>query len=323
VHSEQSWVIIASKGSADPLLVTVRPAIGAAAHQPSLAGRQLHGARARSRPMRAAALLVLLILPAAGLTVRQQGEGERVDITAVTMPAQVLVGRTFYADVTVHNAQPTPQALLLFTVLYDGPLPGSVPCDGARANQRISRFEKSVQLQPAETATVRGEASFWGHVVNASLAGEGDYEACVWARMARCPEGTIEACLLDHEPRPLRVRAVNAPPRVTLRAEPDGGSVGTEFQFTASATDADGDPVAFTWDFGDGVLGEGARVAHRYARPGTYGVTLHATDGVETTQERLTLSVRGAAQSANAPGVGGWVALAVIAAAARAWRARH
>ena len=43
--------------------------------------------------------------------------------------------------------------------------------------------------------------------------------------------------------------------------------------------DADGDPLTYAWDFGDGKTGTGAIVTHTYATGGTYPVVLSVDDG--------------------------------------------
>ncbi|WP_421724758.1 PKD domain-containing protein [Bauldia sp.] len=46
----------------------------------------------------------------------------------------------------------------------------------------------------------------------------------------------------------------------------------------AASTDPDGALVTYAWDFGDGNTATGATVAHRYAEPATYTVTLRVRD---------------------------------------------
>lgn len=57
-------------------------------------------------------------------------------------------------------------------------------------------------------------------------------------------------------------------------------------EFNASGTsDADGDPLVFTWDFGDGsALADGPVVSHTFGEPGLYQVRLRVFDGFETVE---------------------------------------
>ncbi|HKZ63990.1 MAG TPA: PKD domain-containing protein [Thermoplasmata archaeon] len=83
----------------------------------------------------------------------------------------------------------------------------------------------------------------------------------------------------------LSVSVGNRPPTAVLAVTPDAGDVGTVFTFDGSASTDDGTIVAFAWDFGDGTAGSGVVVTHRYARNGTFAVTLTVTDdgGLEGT----------------------------------------
>ena len=57
--------------------------------------------------------------------------------------------------------------------------------------------------------------------------------------------------------------------------------------------DADGDPLTFRWDFGDGMTGVGAKVLHIYAEGGTYPVVLVVDDGkaLSNSTSRATLQL--------------------------------
>jgi PKD repeat protein len=47
---------------------------------------------------------------------------------------------------------------------------------------------------------------------------------------------------------------------------------------SSGSTDPDGNPLTFSWDFGDGVRAYGERITHTFLEPGTYVVNLVATD---------------------------------------------
>ena len=49
--------------------------------------------------------------------------------------------------------------------------------------------------------------------------------------------------------------------------------------FTAQATDPDGNPLTYTWDFGDNTTGTGASVSHAYTMSGKYIALLTVDDG--------------------------------------------
>jgi PKD repeat protein len=79
--------------------------------------------------------------------------------------------------------------------------------------------------------------------------------------------------------------AVAAPPQnhapVANAGGPYTGTAGLPVSFTGSATDADNDPLTFTWDFGDGSTppGTGATPSHTFIQPDDYTVHLSVSDG--------------------------------------------
>lgn len=58
-----------------------------------------------------------------------------------------------------------------------------------------------------------------------------------------------------------------------------GSKIGDVQTFGISATDADADPVAFSWNFGDGSTATGPSASHAYTAAGTYSVVVSANDG--------------------------------------------
>ena len=61
--------------------------------------------------------------------------------------------------------------------------------------------------------------------------------------------------------------------------------------FVALATDADGDPVSYHWDFGDGATASGALASNTYAECGPFNASVVATDGLLSNTAPLTVSV--------------------------------
>ena len=92
---------------------------------------------------------------------------------------------------------------------------------------------------------------------------------------------------------------VNAPPVAVAGGDRDGlvGGACDHLLFDASAsTDADGEPLSFLWDLGDGVTRSGAKVVHAYTEPGEYAVRLGVADGTGLgcgqTWDEIKVSVR-------------------------------
>jgi probable HAF family extracellular repeat protein len=81
---------------------------------------------------------------------------------------------------------------------------------------------------------------------------------------------------------------------------PYSGAKNAAIRFDGTASsDADGDPLTYFWDFGDGTFGSGASPTHAYARSGVYTVTLVVSDGiVNSTPARTTVSVNNTAPMA-------------------------
>jgi len=131
---------------------------------------------------------------------------------------------------------------------------------------------------------VSGTPGLSGSAAN-SLAGPGGPGR---AAVSVSADGRALVSWLDDSPANPDVFAVrldpraltNRPPSATIDALSPGATVeaGIPLLFAGSGSDPDGDPLTFSWSYGDGWSEAGASGAHIYANPGTYVVTLTATD---------------------------------------------
>jgi ABC-type transport system substrate-binding protein len=97
----------------------------------------------------------------------------------------------------------------------------------------------------------------------------------------------------------------NSPPVVTPLTNRNiwAGSSGT---FTASAVDPDGEPMRYTWNFGDGTpLQAGASTTHIYAKAGIYTYTVYVNDLTGLVGHNVTSSAT-ASIAFNLPLAVGW-----------------
>ncbi len=83
----------------------------------------------------------------------------------------------------------------------------------------------------------------------------------------------------------------NTPPVVSPTATPNTGAAPLQVAFSANATDADGDPLTYTWSFGDGATSAEVNPQHTYASAGTYVAWLTVSDGRASAYASLTVTV--------------------------------
>jgi PKD repeat protein len=75
---------------------------------------------------------------------------------------------------------------------------------------------------------------------------------------------------------------VNAPPQAVAGGDRGGfvGGAHDDLLFDASmSSDADGEPLSYEWDLGDGIKRTGEKILHSYGEEGEYAVRLAVSDG--------------------------------------------
>ena len=77
---------------------------------------------------------------------------------------------------------------------------------------------------------------------------------------------------------PAVVTPTNQPPTAAANG-PYSGIAGTPVTFTGAGVDPEGQPLTFSWAFGDGGTGSGAIATHAYSAANTYTATLTVSDG--------------------------------------------
>jgi PKD repeat protein len=124
-------------------------------------------------------------------------------------------------------------------------------------------------------------ASDTGDLVSHTYTASGDYTATVTV-----DDGT------DSVMASIDI-TVNTPPVIDTppTASPALVEIGETVTFGGGATDANGDPVTYAWEFGDGSNGTGLPATHAFTAAGDYTATLTATDGQDPTSATVDLVV--------------------------------
>ena len=88
--------------------------------------------------------------------------------------------------------------------------------------------------------------------------------------------------------------APNRPPTGSISVTPPGQAIVgvTEMGFSATGSDPDGDPLTFTWNFGDGSTATGPNATHVFGSEGTFQVSLTINDSFGSTSLATNVSVR-------------------------------
>ncbi|WCO03167.1 FG-GAP-like repeat-containing protein [Psychroserpens ponticola] len=95
----------------------------------------------------------------------------------------------------------------------------------------------------------------------------------------------------------------SSPPIALFSASTVNGSAPLSVDFDASAsTDADGDTLTYSWDFGDGNTASGVTTSHVYTSSAEFTATLIVSDGLQSDQATTTIAVNNTNPGGNIVG---------------------
>ena len=151
--------------------------------------------------------------------------------------------------------------------------------------------------EPGATISVTNES---GDVLcTVVVDGSGNW-TCTPTTPLTAGEQTVSVVQIDpagniSDPTPVTFTVdVQGAPLLDLQVTSDApGTVDVPVIFTATVSS--GEPVAYTWAFGDGGTGSGTPSSHSYSEAGTYTVTLTATNAFSTVLTTLPVDIGHAA----------------------------
>ena len=184
-------------------------------------------------------------------------------------------GQAFYDDVSVVdttgggvNVPPVANDASLSTAM-DTPVNGTLSASDADGDPLTYSLVSTGSLGVAVITDASTGA--FTYTPNAGATGTDSFTFTASDGMATSNTGTVTVTIIAGNSAPV--------------ADPGGpysGVVGATINFDGSgSTDADGDPLTYSWDFGDGgATGTGINPGYIYSTAGTYTVTLTVNDGM-------------------------------------------
>ncbi|MEM7510067.1 MAG: PKD domain-containing protein, partial [Bacteroidota bacterium] len=185
------------------------------------------------------------------------------DTTAITQPNDSLTFPTVNCDAT-NTSGLAPLEVFFIAVATD-------------PNGNDNDITYSWDFKDGNTAT--------GNKVSHIFTETGNYTVELTVMDSEGNEVTCEEILIEVKPRP-------GAPTVSCSANPESGPAPLNVNFSVAATDPDGGPLQYFWDFGDGDTTSAQNLSHTYTMPGEYQaeVTVIDEDGLVSTCKK-TISV--------------------------------
>ncbi|HEX6651439.1 MAG TPA: PQQ-dependent sugar dehydrogenase, partial [Thermoleophilaceae bacterium] len=125
--------------------------------------------------------------------------------------------------------------------------------------------------------------------------------------LEEAPNGdVVYAAFVDGSPGTGSIQRIvyspgNSSPVAHAAANPESGTPPLAVQFSsAGSSDPNGDPLSYSWDFGDGSTSTAANPAHTYTTSGVFTATLTVSDGRGlSATDSVQVSTQGAGPTAN------------------------
>jgi PKD repeat protein len=233
--------------------------------------------------------------------VNQYRFGTWVRLDAVPSPDSVFVGWTGACSGSLQTCQVMMNQAKSATALFRGPQPLAVTLEsqeGGSGVVHISPPNAECTNAPGSPQTCTNQYRI-GTVVH--LAAEASADSVFIGWTAGACSGPLQTCqvTVDEARFATATFRLNHPP-VAVAGGPYSARRNESIAFDgAGSSDADGDPLTYAWDFGDGATSTGPSPTHAYAALGTHTVTLIVHDGrISSAPSTAVVSITNAAPEA-------------------------
>lgn len=157
---------------------------------------------------------------------------------------------------------------------------------GALETGEAATFTASVNADATQPVSIRWDfgdgTTATGMTARHSWSTPGTYNVTTTASNERASDSESCTVTVEAPPEPAQIISIDASETRFELCDP------VEVDFDANV---EGDePITYQWDFGDGTTGTGEEVSHTYTDPGTYTVTLTASNATGSDTRTLTIT---------------------------------